>query len=112
MIIAVGYGSREGQFSAPAKCGSLFRNLRNSSPQFAELFSAFFGTKPRGAIFHTRKMRMSVPQFAELFSAICGDRIPQFAEILFTKTGVSYLFQFVRVAIDFVPELHIMLMGV
>ena len=36
-------------------------------------------------------MRKSVLQFAELFSTICGDRIPQFAEILFTKTGVSYL---------------------
>ena len=49
------------------------------------------------------------PQNAEVCSAICGALLrnlrnssPQFAEILFIKTGVSYLFQFVRVAIEFV----------
>ena len=66
----------------------------------------------KGRLYGSRKGFFPHPQNAEVCSAICGDRIPQFAEILFTKTGDSYLFQFVRVAIEFVPELHIMLMGV
>ena len=50
-------------------------------------------------------MRKSVPQFAETI-------FRNLWRYWFNKTGVSYLFLFVRVAIEFVPELHIMLMGV
>ena len=88
-----------------AICGILLRNLRNYSPHFSKLSreGQFSAPAKCGSLF--RNLRNSSPQFAETVFR----NLRRYC--LLKLASATYLFQFVRVAIEFVPELH-MLMGV